>query len=286
MSGSPRPIVDWHSHVWRPEHLSAEWREQLDGHYPHLPSTCGDYDDHEAAMRDAGVTACIVLALWSEHLGVRIPNEYIAEYITRWDGRAVGVGSVDPNLPTAPDQVRHAADMGLRGIKLSPPYQAFHPHSDEAFAVYRAVAEQGMFMMFHQGAVTLRRGVLDHAQPILLDRVAMAFPETPIIIAHAGQPWYLEVMPLMRKHPNVYIDLSARCGRPMQLANILLSAVDYGLIDKVLWGSDFPTFMPRRHWEQLLSVNETLENRLPPIAQSDLESILFERPLSHLGLGG
>jgi predicted TIM-barrel fold metal-dependent hydrolase len=280
-----RPIVDWHSHVWRPEHLSREWREGLDAHYPHTPSACGDYDDHAQAMAEAGVNACVVIALWSEHLGVRIPNEYIAEYVERWNGHAIGVASVDPNRRSARDEVRYAArELGLQGLKLSPPYQSFHPHSDEAWAVYRAAADEGLFLMFHQGAVTLRRGVLEYAQPVLLDRVARELPDTRIIVAHVGQPWYVEVMPMLRKHPHMYADLSARCSRPWQLRNILLSAIDYGLTDKLLWGSDFPTFMPKAHSEQLLGVNEALDGAAPLIPRSHLESILFDRPLSYLGL--
>ena len=278
-----RPLVDWHSHVWEPEHLGSEWGPQLDAKYPHVPSRCGGHAQHREAMAAAGVTECIVLSLRSDHLGIDVPNEYVAEYVETWDGRAVGVASVDPNRASAVDELVYASEtLGLRGLKLAPPYQDFHPHSDAAFAVYRAAAEHGMFLMFHQGGVTHRRGVLEVAQPVLLDKVARELPDTNIIICHFGQPWQHEVVPLLRKHDNVYTDLSARCARPAQLAQMLLAARDYNAFDKILWGSDFPTFDVAEHARQLLTVAETTDGAIP---LAELEDILHNRPLSLLGLG-
>jgi hypothetical protein len=279
-----RTTVDWHSHIWLPEHLGPDW-VQLEEKYDlnHRSSLNGTPEKHRAAMAKAGVDECLVIALWSEHLGIKMPNEYIARYVAEWGGKAVGLASVDPNLPSAVDDLAYAHDeLGLRGLKLSPPYQNFHPHSPEAWHIYEAVAERGM-LMFHQGAVTLRRGVLEVAQPVLLDRVAREFPDTTIIVAHMGQPWIHEVVPLMRKHPNVYADVSARCGRPAQLVAILRAVLDYSVADRLLWGSDFPVYDPSEHAADFLRAAESLGDI--PDAVAILDDILYNRPLSYLGLG-
>lgn len=274
-------ITDWHSHIWEPSHLGGEYGVQLDAHYPHVPSRCGRPQEHAEAMKQAGVAECLVIALTSAHLDLHIPNEYVSEYVATWDGRAVGVASVDPADPGAVDGVTEAFEtLGLRGLKLAPPYQNFHPHSDEAFKIYERVAELGMFMVFHQGAVTHRRGILENSQPVLLDRVAREFPEVPIIIAHMGQPWFAEVIPLLRKHPNVYADLSARCSRTEQLRGILRAANDYNCLDKLVWGSDFPTFDPSVHAQQLLDAGDSADTSLP--TRAALEEILHGRPLSYI----
>ena len=274
-------ITDWHSHVWAPEHLGDEWATQLDANYQHSPSRGGDPESHAAAMQAAGVTECVVIAMTSAHLGMHVPNAYVAKYVESWEGRAVGVASVDPTLATAVDDLTHAAEsLGMRGVKLAPPYQNFHPHSPEAFAVYRRAAELGMFMIFHQGGVSHRRGILEVAQPVLLDRVAREFPETPIIIAHMGQPWFGEVIPLLRKHPLVYADLSARCGRREQLRSLLRAAKDYNCIDKLIWGSDFPVFDPKEHAEQFLEAGDDGDVGLP--TRAELNSVLYERPLDYI----
>ena len=275
-------FVDWHSHIWLPEHLGPEWGREIDGHYTHVPSEHGTPEEHRAAMLAGGVSHSVVIALTSRHFALDVPNEFVADYVSSHSG-LVGIASVDPNDPSAVARLRYAiTDLGLRGVKLAPPYQDFHPHSDAAYAVYRAADELGAVVIFHQGAVSHRRGVLDNAQPVLLDRVARDFPELRIIIAHMGQPWPHEVVPLLRKHPNVFADLSARCARPWQLQSILLAALDYGVQDKLLFGSDFPTFDPAEHVRALLSVNQAGQGRAVP--EDVLDGIAHHRPLSLLGL--
>lgn len=280
-TAQPGDVVDWHSHVWLPEHLGSEWGGEIDAKYPHTPSRCGSPESHNQAMQHAGITKCLIVGLRSNHLGLQIPNEYIADAVRNFQGTAIGLASVDPNSSDARDQVIYAAtELQLRGLKLSPPYQAFHPHSPEAYRVYDAAAGQGMFFMFHQGAVTHRRGVLEVAQPVLLDRVARDFPDTKIIIAHMGQPWHNEVIPMLRKHPNVYADVSARCTRTTQLAEMLKNARDYGVLPKVLWGSDFPTFDPLRHMQDFLAVASLGDPN--GISEQEVADVLYNRPLNLL----
>jgi predicted TIM-barrel fold metal-dependent hydrolase len=282
-------LIDWHMHVWKAEHLGAEWTADLSRRYRGDEKPIGEqagFEDIDAARAEARVEKAIVIANTTIHLDTCVPNEFIAEYVDLHRDTTIGFASVDPNDPKAIAKLRDAAGpLGLRGLKLAPPYQNFHPHSDEAFAVYREAANLGLTMMFHQGAVFARRGVLEVANAALLDKVARSFPDTPIIVAHAGQPWYFETVALMYKHPNVLADLSARFHRPWQLHNILLAAIDYGVQDRILFGSDFPVLRPSFCVEAFRSINETTENRLPPIPAELIEEILFERPLALAGLG-
>ncbi|CAG7605249.1 amidohydrolase family protein [Leucobacter soli] len=278
-----RGITDWHSHIWLPGQLGPEFGKQLDEHYAHVPSESGSPEHHRRMMAESGVEQAVVIGLTSDHLGMDIPNEFVGDYVASDPGRLVGFSSVDPNRADAPAELRYAlGEIGLRGVKLAPPYQDFHPHSEEAYRVYEVAAEHGAVILFHQGAVTHRRGVLEVAQPILLDRVARDFPELKIIVAHVGQPWFVEVVSMMRKHRNLYTDVSARCQRPAQLAKILEAVLDYDLQDRLLFGSDFPVFDPRAHASSFLSVaEESGDERLDGALVRD---VLFNRPLSLLGL--
>lgn len=139
-----------------------------------------------------------------------------------------------------------------------------------------------MVLIVHQGGVTCRRGVLNNAQPHLFDRVARNFPDLPIVIAHMGQPWVNETIPLLRKHPTMYADVSARSSRPWQLHGILMAALDYGVQDKILFGSDYPTFFPKDHLEGFLHINDRVGS--VEIPEKTLQEIAFARPLSLLGL--
>ena len=59
-------------------------------------------------------------------------------------------------------------------------------------------------------------------------------------IAHLGHPWCDETMAVIRKHPRMFSDVSALQTRPMQLYGALRSAIEYGVVDKLLFGTDFP----------------------------------------------
>jgi predicted TIM-barrel fold metal-dependent hydrolase len=75
-------------------------------------------------------------------------------------------------------------------------------------------------------------------RPIYLDEVALSFPELRIAGAHLGQPWHEEMMILAWKHPNVYVETSARPPKhwPESFNKFVKS---YGQ-DKVLWATDYP----------------------------------------------
>ncbi len=279
--------VDWHSHVWQPEHLGAHWGPELDANVSAHPSEDGSWEAHAAAMESAGIGASVVVGLVACHVDLDIPNEHIAGYVEHSGGRVTGFGSVDPTDPHAVAKLRYAAnDLGLRGIKLSPPYQGFHPHSDNAWRVYEAAADLGLVLMFHQGGVFLRSGALEFAAPALLDKVARTFRDMQIIIAHAGQPWAHETTAVMFKNPNVWTDLSARFGRPAQLAAIMRQIVDYGVEAQVLFGSDFPIYQPATCIEQFTALGQRPPAGSPPVDPDLIASIIEDRPLHLLGLPG
>ena len=85
---------------------------------------------------------------------------------------------------------------------------------------------------------------LQNSNPMLLEDVAIAFPDMQIVIAHPSWPWQDEALSLAMHKPNIWIDLSGWSPKyfPPQLvqyANTLLK-------DRILFGSDFPLITPDR----------------------------------------
>ena len=64
-----------------------------------------------------------------------------------------------------------------------------------------------------------------------------------------GHPWEEECVVLIRKHPNLYANISALHYRPRRHCNALMSALEYGVEHKLIFGSDFPSATP----EQVIS---------------------------------
>src|SRR5690606_30676954 len=99
----------------------------------------------EQVMAEDAIGGAVVVGLQSQYLGIDIPNEFVAEAVARDPARRIGVASIDPSNPRALAMADLAAGMGLKGIKLSPPYQDFHPHSSKAWALYERASELGLF---------------------------------------------------------------------------------------------------------------------------------------------
>ena len=76
------------------------------------------------------------------------------------------------------------------------------------------------------------------ARPILLDQIAIDFPELRLIGIHVGTPWADEMIAMAWKHENVYLCTDAHSPKywPASVVRYLNS---YGQ-DKVIFGTDFP----------------------------------------------
>ena len=95
-------------------------------------------------------------------------------------------------------------------------------------------------MLLHTGTTFVAQAPLECTLPRHLDDVAIRFPEVNIILAHLGHPYEGECVAVIRKHPNVYADISALHYRSFQLYNSLMLVQEYRIWDKVLFGTNFP----------------------------------------------
>lgn len=218
-------------------------------------------------------------------MGERNQNNEIAAYAAKHPEKIVGFMSVDPNHPGALDEMDRAYELGLRGLKLGPIYQNFHPHDGRALAVFGKAATLKIPILIHQGTTFPRLAPLEYADPLQLEKIAWAFPDLKIVIAHLGHPWMDETIVLIRKHPNLYSDISALFYRPWQFYNGLISACEYGVQDKLLFGSDWPFTTPIETAAQLRDINRfTVGTALPRVPEEAIEGIINRDSLSLLGL--
>ncbi|MBN9038505.1 MAG: amidohydrolase family protein [Rhizobiales bacterium] len=276
-----RPFTDWHTHIYLPEHCGPVWTRrglELVGKEAFGVATP---EAHIQAMDEAGASHFAVVGLQIAMMGMHIPNDFIGTYLHAHKDRAIGVGSVDPTQAGAPQRLRDAVkEWGLSGVKISPPYQGFHPHSEEAYAIYRTAADLGIFVMFHQASVFAPDGHLEVASPSLIDKVAREFRGTKFLLAHFGKPWMNELVELMMKNPNVYADVSTLPIKTWQLYTGLRLAIEGRVTGRLLYGSDFPSFTPRQDIEAFLAISDL---KMPlPIPREVVEDILYNRPFELL----
>ena len=275
-------LIDWHLHCFLPEHRSAEDAETQKRRNVAGTGEAAPEQLH-AAVDEAGLDQ-FVLVTSPRREGVAIPHEFIAEQVAGYPGRAVGLASVNPAETGAADEFERAVtELGLRGVKISPTYQGIDPRSAPCMEIYEIANGHRVPVMFHCGGAYT--GSLEWADPCLLDRVAMTFPELNLIVAHFGQPYMEQTAILMRKNENVFADLSARFHRPWQLYHGVMVAIEYRVADRLLFGSDFPVRRPAQAMADFRRINDWGGGTtMPRIPDELIESIMYERPLSMLGL--
>jgi hypothetical protein len=171
-------------------------------------------------------------------------NDYVADYCKAAPQRLIAMGGVHPlHVEDAAAEVRRAAGLGVRALKVHPPHMgvaanAYLDGLDSQRAIYEEAQRLKLPVMIHTGTSIFPGARSRLGDPIGVDDVAVDFPELKVVIAHGGRPlWMDAAFFLVRRFPQVYMDISgippkALLGYFPRLAEIA---------DKVLYGSDWPS---------------------------------------------
>ncbi len=291
-------IVDCHTHIWEsPDQLGSvdlgelprgvrRQKLRLSPAGRAIWRTIPQAAPEDHWQQTASVDKVFVLGFKSRYLRAEVPNRYVADYVSRDPNRLIGFAGIDPSEDGAVEELLAAhGDMGFRGFTVSPANQDFHPADTRAMAVYAHAERLGMPVLFHPGGNFTDQSKLEYGRPYLLDEVCRAFPRLPIIVAQLGQPWIDETVVLLGKHHKVYADVSGLLQRPWQAYNALVAANEYGVIDKLLFGSDFPYTRAADCIEGLYSLNQMAQGtNLPVVPREALRGIVERDTLTLLGL--
>jgi predicted TIM-barrel fold metal-dependent hydrolase len=279
-------IVDVHSHAWEyPRHFGEDFRAQA------RRARAGTevdltvrYDEYRAAASEE--TATVVFGGKARLSGLWVDNQYVADYVARHPETLIGFLSVDPTEPDFYRDLRYAhEELGLCGIKLMPMYAGFHPADRRVAPLWRYAERTGLPVLLHTGTTFVSQAPLEDTLPRHLDTVAIRHPEAKIVLAHLSHPYENECVAVIRKHPNVYADISALHYRPHQLYHSLMLVQQYGVWDKVLFGTDYPFTTVDATLAGLRSLNDMLEGTaLPRLDENAMERMIYRDTLSLLGL--
>lgn len=279
-------IVDCHSHIMEyPGHLSEEFVREANARSRGKPLDLHTPPEkHWKAMQN--VDRVIVFGMRAFHSGFVTPNEYIAEYADRYPEKVIGFAGVDPLQDNVQETLDHAFDkLKLKGLKLGPVYQNIHPTDQRVMEIYEFCQARKIPIMIHQGTTFPRRAPLKYSFPILLEDVALQFPELRMVVAHLGHPWIEDTLVLIRKQPNLYSDISALHYRPWQFYQALILAKEYGVLNKLLFGSDYPFTTPDATIQALRNFNRIVEGtNLPRLETGEIEALIHAPTLDYLGL--
>mgnify|MGYP001026135288 CR=1 FL=1 len=223
---------------------------------------------------DAIVLAC--LKMWSYHhhhqLVIDMPEEVVAEAVKAAGDRFIGAAGynpfrIDDSLRRIETFVR---DHSFKYVYFHPMTFGIAPNDRRCYPLYAKCVELGIpvGMQVGHSAETLPSNV---GHPMLVDDVAIDFPDLKINLSHTGWPWTGEFISMMWRHPNVYGDISAYF--PKTLDPELVRAMDRQLRGKIMLGSNgFDLTRCVRELEEL------------PLKERTIERIKRENAIEFLGL--
>ncbi|KAB2927110.1 MAG: amidohydrolase family protein [Candidatus Contendobacter sp.] len=122
---------------------------------------------------------------------------------------AIGVADPRRNEPEPLDRVEHQLRQGrIKGLKAYLGYLPHGPASPGYAPYYRLAARSQIPVIFHSGDTYAASAKLQYAHPLLIDEVAVDYPDTHFVIAHCGCPWFVDAAEVIYKNANVWADRS------------------------------------------------------------------------------
>jgi uncharacterized protein len=269
-------IVDIHSHAWAyPRHFTEDFRRQAAG-----ARASGEvdlsvrYDAYRSAAPPD--TKTIVFGGKAKLAGLWVEDGYVVDYVSRHPDNLIGFMALDPTQEGWEQEMHQGCEeLGLRGIKLMPMYAGFRPDNSRLDRLWAYARQNDLPVLLHTGTTFVSQAPLECTLPRHLDPVAIRFPEVKIVMAHLGHPYEHECVAVIRKHPNVYADISALHYRPFQLYHSLMLVQEYGVWNKLLFGSDYPFTTVNASIEGLRALNRMLEGTsLPRLDEAQIEALI------------
>jgi predicted TIM-barrel fold metal-dependent hydrolase len=165
--------------------------------------------------------------------------ERLAGHQRDYPGRFVTSVGIDPRLGyEASRHVRIAVhEYGIRCFRIIPMFTGIAIDDKLAYPLYTAACDEG-------AVVSINVGVPGPMKPaklqrtILIDEVALAFPDLKIVMSHLGDPWISETIAMLIKHPNVFAMTAG--WAPKYLPDEVLRFAQRRNPHKLMWASDYP----------------------------------------------
>jgi uncharacterized protein len=211
-----------------------------------------DADDYVRIMDEAGIEHSLLIAVragdpnWKGSF--EIPYETVARWCDRHPTRFSGLAGADPSRGMEQlKDLERAVELGFVGVHAYPHWFRLAPDAARWYPIYAKCSELDLPFMLQVGQNLIYQKDVrlpSVARPILLDQIAIDFPELTLIGIHVGTPWADEMIAMAWKHERVFIGIDAYAPKHLP-ANLIHYMNSYGS-HKVLFGTDWPVIDPRR----------------------------------------
>ncbi len=275
-------IVDCHVNIWEDRHLTPLFAEQMARIRPGGMGLKADADTLYQAMTK--VDKAIVFTLrYGDSAGIEGDDETTADAVTRYPDKFVGFAYADPRRPDCMELLRHAVEtLGMKGVKYGPIYNGVPLDDPRMTQIYEYCVQHDLPLTMHMGTTFARNAPVDLGRAIHVEPVALRYPALKMILAHMGHPWFEDCIAVIRKQPNVYAEVSAIFYRPWQFYNIMMSAQEYLVTDKIFFGTDYPFSSVEESLKGIRAVNDVVAGtNMPRVSNQVIEGIIHANPFEH-----
>ena len=162
-------------------------------------------------------------------------------------GRIFYCGFFDPRRAEADLAVLEAGVglPGFRGIKIHPSFNKVSADDPRYDSVWRFAHEHDLPIVAHTWSVSSYNPVQVLSTPDKFEPYVKKYPRVRFVLGHSGGrgEGRLQAIRMAREYPNVYVDLSG----DIYCLGYFASMAAAGLLDRVLFGSDYPWIDARSH---------------------------------------
>ena len=241
-------ITDCHIHIapmeqFKPSAMATMEKERKN--WPQILEFCRSPKAFLKHLDKVGVERAVLINYVAPEVIGFTPevNPWIAKYVAEDPKRLIACGSLHPrHTQNVLADMEQIVRLGIRMIKVHPPHQLLYPNDylngvKELEILYRAAEANGIPVMVHTGTSIFPGARNKFGDPIYVDDVAVDFPKLKILLAHGGRPlWMHTAFFLVRRHPNVYLDIS---GIPPKALLKYFPRLEE-IAAKTLFGTDWP----------------------------------------------
>lgn len=255
-------IIDFHTHIF-PEDICSNRENYFHGEpafkllYDSPKSRLMGAEDLIAAMDDQNVDMSVVFGFpWNKGELAKKNNDYVIEAVAKFPHRLRGFACFDMGWNGAADETRRCINSGLSGVGEL----AFYLSGIDEDAVLSLEPVMNICRESGNLPVSIHTNEsVGHKYsgktPVTMNQIyklATAFPENRIVLAHLGGG--ILFYNLLRKEAkevlkNIWYDTAAA---PFLYDPAIYRAVkEIGVMDKILFGTDYPLLKPARYYQDL-----------------------------------
>lgn len=205
-------IVDIHTHTF-PDAIAAATVDKLQSAAHIHPFTDGTISALSASMHAAGIAYAVNLPVATSPRQVPQINDTAARINERTHETGVlSFGAMHPDYADWRAELGRVAALGIRGIKLHPPYQGADFDDTRYLRILDRAGELGLVVLTHAG-LDIGLPDADRVTPHMIRRAIRETGFSPLICAHMGGWRQWDAVAELVPDTGVYLDTSFSLGR-------------------------------------------------------------------------